>query len=59
MQRLLSSIKPKQLLDVPDEWIRRQFFALVAHPKFDAVIMLAICLNTFTMTLEHYDQTPA
>jgi hypothetical protein len=59
MQRLLSSIKPQQLLEVPEEWIRQQFYKLVVHPKFDAVIMAAICLNTFTMMLEHYDQTPA
>ncbi len=59
MQRLLNSIKPKLNLEIPEEWIRQQFFKLVVHPKFDLVIMMAICLNTFTMTLEHYDQTPA
>jgi len=57
LTRACRSIKPKVQKFEPSDRIRKLVFRVVIHAKFDLVIMIAIMLNTFTMTLEHYNMS--
>ena len=60
---LLGSGRPRQLLppDGPRGFvvIRTCAFRVVTAPRFELCIMVAILLNVISISLKHYDQSPA
>ena len=58
LQRLLFAIKPRLHVKEPHNPVLRVMFKLARHPWLEGFIMLCIVLNTLTMMMEHWHQSP-
>ena len=56
-QELVLKIDAKEdKTEAPSNRARRACYDLIANPRFDEIVMLCICLNTFVMATEHFGQ---
>ncbi|KAJ9451264.1 Sodium channel protein 60E [Diplonema papillatum] len=55
-QKSLSRMTLEPRPQCPERGIRRYIFKIVAHPQFDQLIMLLICVNVVIISLRHYGQ---
>jgi hypothetical protein len=59
LNRVLEAIKPSLYEEAPPGAFRAAVFRVVKWHGFEKMIMGFITANTFLLSLEHYNQTPA